>query len=268
MTTPALAPTPEQVRAFRRDGYLRLPALLTPAELAAARRALDEALGMPLTAALDRTGARSDYDRVFLQKVNLWRDHPGIRALTLHPGLAELARRLAGVERLRLWHDHALVKPHHDSRPSPWHQDLPYWPMEDPEGRLCLSCWLALDDVDEQNGCMSFVPRSHTWGKFEPINLVTPQDFFALVPNPEAKDLEPRPQPLPAGGCTFHNGLTFHYAPPNRGTSARRAFVIIYMPDGVRYSGQPHPVTDRQGLVPGDPLEGNLFPVVAAAPVE
>jgi ectoine hydroxylase-related dioxygenase (phytanoyl-CoA dioxygenase family) len=258
--------TSEQVGFYRENGFLQILDILTPAEVEEARKHLAEAMARPLSGGLDRTG-NSEYDRVFLQKVNLWRDDAGIRDLVFHPRLAEVARQLAGVPAIRLWHDHALIKPHLDSKPSPWHQDLPYWPMEGPQAPSCLSCWLALDDVDETNGCMSFVPRSHTWGKLEPINLINPQDIFSLVPEPDGKELTPIPQPMRAGSCTFHNGLTFHSAPPNRGTAPRRAMIIIYQPDGVIYSGRRHPVTDPLGLAPGSRLDGELFPVLASGSI-
>jgi ectoine hydroxylase-related dioxygenase (phytanoyl-CoA dioxygenase family) len=250
----------EQIRSYRENGFIQLPDVLTPGEVEQARGHLAEAMGIPLAGGIDRTGTRSDYDRIFLQKVNLWRDHEGIRELVFHPRLAGIARRLAGAEHVRLWHDHALIKPNGDSKASPWHQDLPYWPMAE-EG--ALSCWLALDDVDKVNGCMSFVPRSHTWGRLEPINLVNPQDLFSLAPQPEGKDFTPVMMPMRAGSCTFHHGLTFHYAPPNRSDAPRRAMIIIYMPDRTTYSGKRHPVTDGQDLRPGDLLEGELFPLLA-----
>ena len=249
----------EQVRFYGENGYIQLHNVLSPAEVEEARAHLAEAMSMQLAGGLDRTG-RSEYDRVFLQKVNLWRDHEGIRELVCHPRLAGIARRLTGAERIRLWHDHALIKPHTDSKPSPWHQDLPYWPMNETGA---LSCWLALDDVDETNGCMRFVPQSHRWGKLEPINLVNPQDIFSLVPEPERKDFTPVSMPMGAGSCTFHNGLTFHSAPPNRGTAPRRALIIIYMADGVTFSGKPHCVTEDLGLAPGAPLAGERFPVLS-----
>jgi len=251
----------EQVRFYQENGYIQLPDVLLPHEVAAAQEHLGDALGMKLSHGIDRSG-RSEYDRIFLQKVNLWRDHAGVREVVTHPRLAEIARRLAGVPRLRLWHDHALIKPHVDSKPSPWHQDLPYWPMREPGA---LSCWLALDDVDEVNGCMRFVPKSHTWGRHEPINLANPQDLFARVPEPEEKDFTPVSMPMRAGSCTFHNGLTFHYAPANRGTAPRRALIIIYMPDGTTFSGRPHCVTDDLKLAVGQPIDGDRFPVLAEA---
>ena len=253
--------TEEQVRFYRENGFLQLHGVLTPAEVECARARMAEAMSAQLPGAVDRTG-RAEYDRVFLQKVNLWRDHAGMRRVVFHPGLAETARRLAGTSRLRLWHDHALIKPHVDSKPSPWHQDLPYWPMDRPGA---LSCWLALDDVDEMNGCMRFVPKSHTWGKLDPINLANPQDLFTLVPQPDGKDFTPVPMPMGAGSCTFHHGLTFHSAGPNRGSAPRRALVIIYIPEGVAYTGKTHCVTDDLNLLPGQPLAGERFPILAEA---
>ena len=42
------------------------------------------------------------------------------------------------------------------------HQDAPLWPILAPMTEV--SAWVALDDVDESNGCMSMVPGSHRWG--------------------------------------------------------------------------------------------------------
>jgi hypothetical protein len=42
----------------------------------------------------------------------------------------------------------------------------------------------------------------------------------------------------------------------------REAFAIIYMPDGTRYDGKKHIVTDPLGLREGDLLDGEMFPPV------
>jgi ectoine hydroxylase-related dioxygenase (phytanoyl-CoA dioxygenase family) len=68
---------------------------------------------------------------------------------------------------------------------------------------------------------------------------------------------------LRAGSCTFHDGLTFHYASANSTDRPRRAIVTIYMPDGTVYTGKSHVVSDGQGLVPGNAFDGPLFPVLA-----
>lgn len=252
--------TDEQVRYFRENGFVQLDNVLNPKELEEIRGALDEATGMQLTRALDRTRVGSDYNRLFTQKVNLWRDHEGVCRFVQSPKLAEIARRLSGAPAVRLWHDHALIKPGTDSRPTPWHQDLPYWPMQQTGA---LSCWMALDDVDESNGCMRFIPGSHQVGRLDPIRLVDPQDIFGMVPGRTLDGVEPVVARMKAGSCTFHDGLTFHSAFTNTSGRPRRAMVVIYMPDGTTYYEKHHPCTDGLDLHTGEPLAGELFPLIA-----
>ncbi|MCC6443062.1 MAG: phytanoyl-CoA dioxygenase family protein [Armatimonadetes bacterium] len=255
--------TEEQVRFYERNGFLQIHNVLAPDELGAIRDSLEEAARQRFDPTFDREGISADYDRVFVQKVNLWRVHEGVRRYVFSPKLARIARALTRSPRVRLWHDHALIKMPGDSKPSAWHQDLPYWPMNE---STALSCWMALDDVDENNGCMQFVPGSHLWGRFEPIRLTDPQDLFALVPDGQSRDFTPAKMPMRAGSCTFHNGLTFHYAGPNRTDKPRRAMVTIYMPEGTTYRPQPHIVTDGLNLEEGSPLTGEMFPVLSEAP--
>lgn len=252
--------TEEQIAFYQENGYIQLLNVLDPAELEKTRVALEDANRLPLDSRHHTSGGRPEYERIFVQKVNLWTVHEGMRTYVFSRRIAEIARRLARTPRVRLWHDHALIKMPGDSRESSWHQDLPYWPMNEPGA---LSCWMALDDVDERNGCMQFVAQSHLWGKFEPINLVNSQSIFDLVPNPEDKDFTPVVMRMPAGSCTFHNGLTFHYASSNKTDRPRRAVITIYMPDGITYNGHPHIVTDGLGLKSGKPIAGDMFPVLA-----
>ncbi len=254
--------TDEHVAFFRQNGFVQLERVLTPEELSAIRAAADDVLSRRYDARIDTSAANPEYEKVFVQKVNLWRVHDGIREYVLRPRLAEIGRRLLGVPAVRLWHDQLLTKMPGDSKPSPWHQDRPYWPMI---GYSQLSCWMALDDVDEQNGCMQFLPGTHLWGELEPVNLVTPQDLRDVAGEREIPD--PYVARLSAGSCTFHHSLTFHYAGPNRTERPRRALVTIYMADGTGYNGRGHVVTDGLGLPVGEPLQGELFPVLASAEV-
>ena len=254
--------TDEQIAFYRENGFVKLPNVLSPAEVETARAALAEALEVPLSEEMDRSD-RGEYSRIFVQKVNLWRAHAGIRELVCHPRIAEIARRLAGAAGIRLWHDHALIKMPGDSKETPWHQDLPYWPMHEAGP---LSCWLALDDVDERNGCMRFVAGSQKYGQLEPIRLANPQSIFDQTPDLSEATAPIVSVPLQAGSCTFHNGNTFHYAPANRSDRPRRAMVTIYMPDGETYRDKPHPVTNGLNLQEGEPLAGELFPLLATGP--
>lgn len=254
----------EQVQSYQENGYIQLLNVLTPEELEQVRAALNDVFAAQLESNHDVSRGRPEYEKIFVQKVNLWQVHPGMRQYVLSHRLAEIARRLARAERVRLWHDQALVKMPGDSKASAWHQDLPYWPMRESGA---LSCWMALDDVSEANGCMAFVPGSHRLGRLEPIRLTDPQDLFALVTEDRKTDLrfDKIFQPMPAGSCTFHDGRTFHYAGPNTTDKPRRAMITIYMPDDVHFTGAQHVVTNDLPLYENDVLAGERFPILAEA---
>lgn len=253
--------SPEHVAFYRENGFVQVDEVLAPDEVARLREEIDRIYRTGVGGVHTAGGRGSAYARVLDQRVNLWRDSAVVRQHVFDRRIAEMARRLAGARAVRLWHDQALLKQPGDSRPTPWHQDLPYWPMNEPGA---LSCWMALNDVDEHNGAMTFVPGSHRVGRLPGINLVDPEDIFAMVPNGALAGTRPVQTRLRAGSCTFHDGLTFHAAGANHTSEPRRALVTIFMIDGTTYSGRRHLVTDGLGLRPGEPLAGEMFPVLAS----
>jgi len=200
---------------------------------------------------------KSPYEQIFIQKVNLWRRWPAVREFVLCKRFGDLAARLSG-QPARVWHDHALFKEPREGAKTPWHQDAPYWPHHDRRDQL--SIWIALSDATVENGCMSFIPGSQHVQHLGPIDLAHPQNIFELAP--AFKGVKPRTCELKAGSCTFHNGLTFHYAGPNKSDRMREAFAVLYMPDGTKYDGKKHVVTDPLGLKVENKLEGEMFPLV------
>lgn len=143
---------PATVEGYRRNGFVRIPSVLTPYEVAIYRDAAARAY--------ERMGSLTSSD-VFKQIIQLWRRDDVLRNLTLHAGLAAIASRLAGID-LRLWHDHLLIKKPHNGVATEFHQDAPYWPHA--TSRHCLSAWIALVDVPVERGCMtsSQAPRNVT----------------------------------------------------------------------------------------------------------
>ncbi|MBV7338022.1 phytanoyl-CoA dioxygenase family protein [Chloroflexi bacterium TSY] len=107
----------------------------------------------------------------------------------------------------------------------------------DPVGSF--SAWVAVDDVDRENGCLHFTPRSHNFGKQESIYLSVEGDSIVDKMKPKGfEEEEPVAMEMEAGGVTFHHGCNFQYAGPNRSDKPRRAFAIIYIPDYVTYTGE------------------------------
>jgi ectoine hydroxylase-related dioxygenase (phytanoyl-CoA dioxygenase family) len=253
--------TKEQIQFYRENGFVQVDGILSSEELATLRDCADELIRTKSSVSAQPDRSHKAYQNIFYQRFNAWRDHGGISMFTFRSKFAAMARALCGASDVRLLHDHLLFKMPGDSKPTPWHQDLPYWPLRETGA---LSLWIPLDDVDENNGCMMFVPGSHRYGKLTAIDLVNPQNLEEFVQNHGEKPKQPVIIRMKAGSATFHDGLTFHYAYPNVTDRPRRVLAIIYVPDGTTYNGQPHILADHAdpALVPGEPIKGPLFPII------
>ncbi|MBD2868991.1 phytanoyl-CoA dioxygenase family protein [Paenibacillus arenilitoris] len=254
-----LQATEQQIRYYRENGFVQLDDVITPEELAELREYLDETMGAAGSNAVQTDKAGGAYYKVLNQRVNTWRDHGGMGKFSLSERFAGLARQLTGASGMRLFHDHALYKMPQDSKPTPWHQDFPYWPMKDSGA---LSLWLTLDDVDENNGCMMFIPKSQKLKNLKSVDFLEPHDLFDETKGQTDRNTAVVVR-MKAGSCTFHDGLTFHYAHANQTDRPRRVLAIIFMPDGTIYNGKPHVVSDGQNLAAGEPFRGPMFPLLA-----
>ena len=141
-----------------------------------------------------------------------------------HRNAVRLASRLLEVSAndVETW-THMIDKPPRHGHETPWHQDEAFW--EEDLGYHACGVWLALDDVDQDNGCMEFVPRSQLRGIVTHRHLYDDPMVSALV----IDDVDPTeivPVPLRAGGATFHTQRTMHHTGPNLTDRRRRAYAI------------------------------------------
>ena len=252
----------DQVSFFRENGYLHCPDVLSAEEVEFLRGALQDAMDRRdgLVRDLANQGGDSMGKDKILQMLNLWEQDPRFKAYSTNKRLARMARQLSGGGQVHLFHDQALVKPPGPSAASPWHQDQPYWPSKEPG---MFSCWMALDDVTIERGCMQFIPGSHGWGEFDPVSFTGDADQLFNQLDEEKKALwKPVPVELSAGSCTWHHGLTFHFTRPNTTQQMRRAVVTIYIPEGVNYAADEkmaHPFSPTITSSKGEPLRGSKF---------
>lgn len=109
---------------------------------------------------------------------------------------------------------------------TPPHQDNFYFQLKPPQ---VLTMWLALDRIDEKNGCLRYVRGSHRKGR-RPHAPTAVLGFSQAVSDYGREDeraevlvcLEP-------GDLVVHHGETIHRADANRTTDRqRRAFAIVY----------------------------------------
>ncbi len=251
-----------QVDQYRRDGFIQLDDVFVGEELQQLRDAVASAVDSEMVSSKvtpDSNQVEGVYSKIFIQKVNLWQRHEAVKKFVKSKRLGNIAARLEG-KSMRVWHDQALFKePGKGNNKTPWHQDAVYWPHQDRWRQTTI--WIALKDANITNGCMSFIAGTHGLGALPAINLGNPQDIFEYAPH--IKPVKPIPRELKAGSVTFHNGLTFHYAGPNKSDNVREAFAIIYMPEDTTYDGLGHICTDALKMNVGDKFDGELFPRVS-----
>ena len=88
-----------------------------------------------------------------------WKEAP------FHSWTRTMASALMG-RTVRLWYNQLLDKPPRIGAPTQWHQDGAL--MGHGDGNRLISCWMPLDSVDEQSGCMHFSDGGHRSGERRP----------------------------------------------------------------------------------------------------
>ena len=232
--------TTEQIEHYQNEGWLIVEDFLTSDELTAMNDAVDagvEQMGRTkITGEHNETitdGGGTFYDRIFLQRLNLWRINDTIKQFFLGPVLGEMLCKLAAIDGIRVWHDQTLQKPAWGN-PTSWHIDVPNWSFHSPNA---ISIWVALNDATIQNGCMYYLPGSHLKADYERKGGFDPNMGTLFDQYPEFREVEPIPVVMPAGAAGFHNGLMAHAAGPNMTPYSRRAMTCAYMPDGATFNG-------------------------------
>lgn len=255
--------TEEQVAQFHRDGYLKGGRVLSDAQVGALQEEIARVI-----ADKDKAGVRQPVllhnmrgaDAPVWQIVNIWEASDPFCELIRHPVITEEMAQLTGARTLRIWHDQIQYKPASNGGVNMWHQDAPLWPILAPMTEV--SAWVALDDVDEANGCMSMVPGSHRWGNHMDF-LRTLQSFTDIPAEFDGHAATVRPCPVRRGEVHYHHALTWHGSPANTSDRPRRAIALHYMTEETRFvaSGS-HVMKQFVDLADGQPMQGEHFPVV------
>ncbi len=230
--TPVLDPS--VITQFRENGFTSLPRIIDDEDLAALREAYDQLL----SGEVDTSRARDTYlGDVTRQLVAPEQCHPLFR------DNAALRTGRALIEQLFDWepaflYSQLLYKPPGHPFETPWHQDAAYvhMPFSKAGSRInsvSAQFWLALDDADEENGCMHFHPPISA-DKLLPHYVVSggednPARLLGLI-DPE-EYIEPNRVVacrLSAGSATVHEGGALHYTPANRSNRPRRAYIFNF----------------------------------------
>lgn len=153
--------TQEQIKAYDEEGYILLPSLFSQQEAALMKSRLpalyqldrDEVI-KEKSGAVRTVFAAHTFDDVFAQ-------------VARHPRLIEPARQLLDSD-VYMHQFKINAKAAFNGDIWQWHQDFGTWHQDDgmPEARA-MNVAIFLDEVNEFNGPLMFIPRSHKLGRLE-----------------------------------------------------------------------------------------------------
>ncbi len=115
-----------------------------------------------------------------------------------------------------------------------WHQDVTYWGLEPPRA---ITAWIAIDDADVENGCMSVIPGSHRLGILEHAKSARAGNLLSInqeVPDGLVDEARAVSMPLRAGQMSLHDGMLLHGSHPNRSTRRRCGLAVRFTTPDVR----------------------------------
>jgi phytanoyl-CoA hydroxylase len=211
--------------SFDRDGFVIVRQLLSPPEFVELRANLDRYIrevvpALPDSHAFFDTKGRPET----LKQMQHMGDDPFFGAYRKQPKWVGLARSLLG-EDVEVQAPEWFNKPPGTNHFTPPHQDNYYFNLKPPN---VLTIWMALDPVDDGNGCLRYVAGSHRRG-IRPHGrsnvLGFSQGIIDYGPDDEAREVAIHLQP---GDVVVHHGNTIHRADANRSAMRnRRAFAMV-----------------------------------------
>jgi phytanoyl-CoA hydroxylase len=222
-TAPFRRITAAQARAYDERGFFVLEDAFSSDELRAVLSEID-----PVEARVEAFLQGVDGRRVFIARAGeiTFTTHLVLRSAYLRrfvagPVFQDLCFDLVGPD-VRLYWDQAVYKKPGTESPFPWHQDNGYTFIEPQQ---YLTCWIALTDATEQNGCPWVVPGLHRLGTL--AHELSDLGWVCLRDAPDAV-----PVPARAGSIVVFSSLTPHSTGANRTADVRKAYIVQFAPDG------------------------------------
>ena len=255
----------EQAASYERDGFVIGVPLLDDEQVNALRDELEflmrpEQAANPLFYEYHSNESVDPWKRLF-HALGAWRVTPTFHDIVFFKPLVSMAEQLLGGP-VRFWHDQVFVKPARDGAVVAWHQDYSYWTRTVPCEHL--TAWIGLDDADEENGCVRYIPGSHRWPLLPREALAGRMDtVLSYLTDEQRVGFKPVPSILKAGQASFHHPMTLHGSFENRSDRPQRGVVINFIRDGV-VSGTDEPLLAGVPPIPiGEKLDGKFFPLLS-----
>ena len=222
--------TPDQVQAYRRDGYLVVENVLTPRQLDTLHKVIDTLV----QASREVTDHNQIYDlepthsadeprvRRIKEPHNV---HPAFREIAFSPKIAEILTPLIGTTSgIRYQTGKLNMKSAGYGAAVEWHQDWAFYPHTNDD---LLAIGLYLDDCGPENGPLMVIPGSHTW----PISDHHADGVFCGAIDPTTAGIDFSKAVMltgKAGSMTIHHVRMVHGSALNTSNRPRRLLLFQY----------------------------------------
>ncbi|MGB3616095.1 MAG: phytanoyl-CoA dioxygenase family protein [Elainellaceae cyanobacterium] len=264
--------SPEQIQQFQTDGFLIVENFL-PTDFA---QRLADCLD-PIFHGNFETGVFPDewhwrpgmsLPDITREICNGWKCDRTVASLVLSSEIGRLTATLAGWSGARIGQDSLWVKPP-GAKAIAMHQDGAYVNYLDPAAMM--TCWVALDNATAADGTLIYAKGSHKWplsdveGEFH----APKKDYRWAMLQAAEQAGEPEPElvvvNVPAGGCAFHHGHTWHgLGPTTRTEGLFRSIGLHTIPSVAQF----HP-TNPAGYIYGrykrvgdTAMDESFFPIL------
>ena len=218
-----------QREQFRKEGYFILERVLPDHFLELLRGECQhfiDAKDAEMSAQGDeQQGITQKGKRYFI--ANCFRQQPRLRRFLFSELMADVCRATLGDTAYLFWEQY-VVKGAGGTSFS-WHQDSGY--VGDPDHKPYLTCWCALDDMNEANGTVHLMPFSHvgirTWVKH--VRDEASNDLVGYYGKDPGITVE-----CPAGSIAVFTSYNFHASGPNTTDALRRVYLAQYSCEPIR----------------------------------
>jgi ectoine hydroxylase-related dioxygenase (phytanoyl-CoA dioxygenase family) len=221
-----LAMDQNQLEQYQRDGFVVVSGLFYPEETALYRDYYMDMRHKQNEAGMDIIGDPSDPLRQYSRLMHPHRHDQLSLDWLLDKRLAAWLTVLCGKAPYAV-QTMVYFKPA-GARGQALHQDQFYLRVQP---GTCIAAWMALDDCDDENGCLQVVPGTHTLPVLCSVPADTTQSFTDdTVDLPEG--MSPIPVIMQAGDVLFFNGQVVHGSYPNTSKDRFRRALIGHYIDG------------------------------------
>ena len=243
MTTTTIQITNEQKQQYKDEGYFILERALSDAQLESlrgeAQYAMDKLNAQFDEQGVDSIGINHRNKRYF--SANVFRDRPELLKFLKSDLMVEICKAIFGDTAYLFWEQYVIKCSDKDTTFS-WHQDSGY---VHPYHQPYLSCWIPLDDVNEENGTVSILPYSRVGIKSWVKHITDPRNNDKVGYFGSDKGI---PAIVPAGSMVCFSSVLFHSSGANSTNKLRRVYLAqyagekIFSEDGKRLWGNAEPV--------------------------